>query len=263
MGASASGGGARGRDGQVHGRAQQRRLHRGRPPGRAGLGRARQLAVSGFLPVGYYKDPEKTARTFRDVRRPALVGAGRLRDGRGRRQPAAARPRLAGDQHRRREGLSRGGRGGDQALSRACATRRWSACPTAASASASARWSTSARPSPQPGRRSPSTSARTWPPTRRRASWCCAPIHRAAQRQARLQGRARHGPGGAAPLRGRAESGMNDFRPCAASWCQTRTRRSMAEWTAWSATSTRRYRTFSIKSGDAMYVPPDLRVRIW
>ncbi|MGH6987919.1 MAG: AMP-binding protein, partial [Caulobacteraceae bacterium] len=30
-----------------------------------GSGERGQLAVSGFLPVGYYKDPEKTARTFR------------------------------------------------------------------------------------------------------------------------------------------------------------------------------------------------------
>ncbi|MEO8927669.1 MAG: AMP-binding protein [Caulobacteraceae bacterium] len=31
-----------------------------------GSGERGQVAVSGFLPVGYYKDPEKTARTFRD-----------------------------------------------------------------------------------------------------------------------------------------------------------------------------------------------------
>jgi acyl-CoA synthetase (AMP-forming)/AMP-acid ligase II len=31
-----------------------------------GSGERGQVAVSGFLPVGYYKDPEKTARTFRE-----------------------------------------------------------------------------------------------------------------------------------------------------------------------------------------------------
>ena len=59
-----------------------------------GSGERGHVAVSGFLPVGYYKDPEKTARTFRDVRGPALVGARRLRHRRGRRHlrcSAAAR----------------------------------------------------------------------------------------------------------------------------------------------------------------------------
>jgi len=32
-----------------------------------GSGETGQLAVSGFIPVGYYKDPDKTARTFRTV----------------------------------------------------------------------------------------------------------------------------------------------------------------------------------------------------
>ena len=32
-----------------------------------GSGEIGQLAVSGFIPVGYYKDPDKTARTFRTV----------------------------------------------------------------------------------------------------------------------------------------------------------------------------------------------------
>ena len=33
----------------------------------AGSGERGQVAVSGFLPVGYYKDPEKTARTFKTL----------------------------------------------------------------------------------------------------------------------------------------------------------------------------------------------------
>ena len=44
--------------------------------------------------VGYYKDERKSDATFRDDRRRALVGAGRLRERRGRRHDRAARPRL-------------------------------------------------------------------------------------------------------------------------------------------------------------------------
>ena len=76
-------------------------------PGGTGL-----LAVGGPGPVGYHKDPDKTAATFRTVAGPAGVGSRRLGPGRGRRQHPPARPGVAVHQHRRREGLSRGGRGG-------------------------------------------------------------------------------------------------------------------------------------------------------
>ena len=55
-------------DGVVPAPADHPRVHRRRPPGRA---RARTrsgfLAVGGSVPLGYYKDPEKTARTFRTI----------------------------------------------------------------------------------------------------------------------------------------------------------------------------------------------------
>ena len=50
-----------------------------------GSGERGLLAVSGFLPVGYYKDPEKTDAHLQGLRGPALVGARRLGHGRGRR----------------------------------------------------------------------------------------------------------------------------------------------------------------------------------
>ena len=81
-------------------------------PGSDDIGR---VAVGGHQPIGYYKDPEKTAATFIEFegRRYSCPGdyAGGVR-----RQPDPARPRLRGDQHRGREGLPRGGRGGAQDL---------------------------------------------------------------------------------------------------------------------------------------------------
>ena len=53
-----------------------------------------------------------------DDQRLALVGAGRLRERRGRRHDRVARPRLGGDQLGRREDLPRRGRGSGQAPSR-------------------------------------------------------------------------------------------------------------------------------------------------
>ncbi|HET6794326.1 MAG TPA: AMP-binding protein [Acidimicrobiales bacterium] len=78
-----------------------------------GSGRVGMLAVSGVVPIGYYKDPEKSARTFRQIegRRWAIR---RLRHRRGRRNHHPPRARVGLHQHRRREGLPRGGRGGRQ-----------------------------------------------------------------------------------------------------------------------------------------------------
>ena len=88
-------------------------------PGTKGL-----VGVGGPQPVGYYKDPEKSARTRRDAARP-LLGAGRLGGGeRGRQDAHAARARLGVHQHRRREGLSGGGRGSGEALRRRARLRR-------------------------------------------------------------------------------------------------------------------------------------------
>jgi hypothetical protein len=40
------------------------------------------VAVGGFIPLGYYKDEEKSAATFRTFEGPALERARRLRRGR-------------------------------------------------------------------------------------------------------------------------------------------------------------------------------------
>ena len=56
-----------------------------------GSGERGQVAVSGFIPVGYYKDQEKTARTFQmfEGRRWSIPGDFATR--RGGRHPQAAR----------------------------------------------------------------------------------------------------------------------------------------------------------------------------
>ena len=77
------------------------------------------LARGGNIPLGYYNDPVKTAETFvTDARRAALVDPRRLRARRGRRSHHAARARLGVDQLRRREDLSRRGRGRAEVASR-------------------------------------------------------------------------------------------------------------------------------------------------
>ena len=103
------------------------------------VGAVGRLARSGSVPVGYYKDPEKSARTFIEVDGVRYLGARRLRADRGRRQGDPARPRLQLRQHRRGEGLPRGGRDGAQGPPRASTTPWWSASPTR----------TTARPSPR------------------------------------------------------------------------------------------------------------------
>ena len=77
-------------------------------PGSGEIGR---LARTGNIPLGYYNDPERSARGLLRARRQAVLDPRRLRDGRGGRSGDTARSRLDHDQHRRREGLSRGGRG--------------------------------------------------------------------------------------------------------------------------------------------------------
>ena len=75
-----------------------------------GDGEVGMLGVGGAIPLGYYKDPEKTAATFRTVGGRRYSIPGRLRDGRRRRHDPAARPRVGVHQHRRREGVPRRGR---------------------------------------------------------------------------------------------------------------------------------------------------------
>ena len=74
------------------------------------------VALRGRTPVGYYKDP----RPSRRPRSSRIDGVrysipGDFADGRRRRHRAPARPRQPVHQHRRREGLPGGGRGGAQA----------------------------------------------------------------------------------------------------------------------------------------------------
>ena len=73
------------------------------------------VAVGGRLPEGYYKDPEKTAKTFPILEGRRWCVPGRLGDGEPRRHLEPARTRLGLYQHRRREGLSGGGGGIPQA----------------------------------------------------------------------------------------------------------------------------------------------------
>ena len=83
----------------------------GRPAGSGATGR---VARRGHIPLGYHNDPEKTAETFVEVDGRAL-GAHRRRGHRARRRlDPAVRPRVDVHQHRRREGLPRGGRGRDR-----------------------------------------------------------------------------------------------------------------------------------------------------
>ena len=84
-----------------------------RPVG-PGLGVVGRLARRGHVPLGYHKDDDEDGSRLRHRRRRA-VGAprrhGHRRRGRHRR---AARAGLGLDQHRRREGVPRGGRGRPQ-----------------------------------------------------------------------------------------------------------------------------------------------------
>jgi fatty-acyl-CoA synthase len=92
-------------------------------PGSKGL-----VGVGGPHSVGYYKDPEKSARTFVDTPRP-ILGTRRLGAGeRGRADPAAVGARIGVHQHRRREGLPRRSRRGREAR-RGRARLRGGRCP--------------------------------------------------------------------------------------------------------------------------------------
>ena len=85
--------------------------HRGRPRGAAGLGRDRHGAVGGWQPVGYYKDEAKSAATFImfEGERYSFPGDYAMVEADG---SLTLLGRGSLHQHRRREGLPRGGRGG-------------------------------------------------------------------------------------------------------------------------------------------------------
>ncbi len=80
-----------------------------------GSGEVGVIALPGFLPVGYYQDPEKSAAHLPHDRRGALHHPRRLRHGGCGRDGALARAGVRRHQHRRREGVPGGSGGGHQA----------------------------------------------------------------------------------------------------------------------------------------------------
>ena len=95
-----------------------------------GTGKIGVLGVSGVGPLGYHGDAEKSAATYPHDRRGPLHRAGRLRPRRRRRHAPPAGPRLGVHQHRWREGVPGGGRGGRQAPPGRRRLQRRRACPT-------------------------------------------------------------------------------------------------------------------------------------
>ena len=86
-----------------------------------GSGETGRVAVGGFQPIGYYKDEAKSAATFImfDGKRYSVPGDFATVEADGSHH--APRPRLGVHQHRRREGVPRGGRGGAQDRTPPCA----------------------------------------------------------------------------------------------------------------------------------------------
>ena len=89
-----------------------------------GSGEDGVLAVAGRLPLGYHHDPDATAAHVPRGRRRPLRDARRSCAGPGRRPHRVARAGLGVHQHRRREGVPRGGRAGAAAASRGGRRRR-------------------------------------------------------------------------------------------------------------------------------------------
>ncbi len=80
-----------------------------------GSGEIGMVAAGGNVPLGYFKDPEKSARTFRVVDGVRYSFPGDLATVERGRFAEPARAGQSGDQHRRGEGVPRGGRGGGEA----------------------------------------------------------------------------------------------------------------------------------------------------
>ena len=100
-------------------------------------GEVGRLARSGWIPLGYHGDDGAQRGDVPRGRRRALVGARRPGPTRGGRHDHRARARLDVDQHRRREGLPRGGRERAQGPPGRLRRAGRRACPTTATAS---RW---------------------------------------------------------------------------------------------------------------------------
>ena len=158
----------------------------------------------GRIPLGYHNDPEKTAETFVEVGGVRWVVTGDMATVERRRVDHPARPRLGVDQHRRREGVPRGGRVGAEGAPRRV-RRRGRRRPRRAVGRAGVRGGAASRRAPSrrsselsrtAGRSSPGTScpASWWWSTR----WCARPVGKADYRWAKRR------PLGARPARPRA-----------------------------------------------------------
>ena len=114
-----------GDDGEVLDRRPHQGAHRGRARGRARLGRAWAARPRRPDPARVLQGPREVGGDVPHLRRQAVLGPGRLGEGRGRRHHRAPRPRQRVDQLGRREDLPRGGRGGgEEAPGRAGRDRR-------------------------------------------------------------------------------------------------------------------------------------------
>ena len=143
---SATAGDDCGQDGELPPRRQHPGDHRRRPRRGARLRRARPRgAARPGRRSGTTRTPRSRRRRSSVIDGVTLLDPRRLRRGRGRRHGHAARPRLGLHQHRRREGLPRGGRGGPQAAPDRGRRR----------GRGRARRAASARPSPPSSRPSP------------------------------------------------------------------------------------------------------------
>ena len=99
-----------------------------------GSGEQGMVADHRLHPDGLLQGRGEVGADVPHLRGQALERARRLGRGRRRRHAAPARPRLGVHQHRRREGLPRGGRGGAEDAPRRARRRVPWACPTSASA---------------------------------------------------------------------------------------------------------------------------------
>ena len=106
-----------------------------------GSGQSGVLALGGRIPLGYYKDEAKTAATFRTIDGTRYSVPGDYAEvGEDGSIHLLGRGSVV-HQHRRREGLPRGGRGGGQDRRRRRSTRWWWASRTSGSARRSWPWS--------------------------------------------------------------------------------------------------------------------------